>query len=282
MDITIIFSILFIFQFTVIQSARILAFYPTPSFSHQIVFRSLTDELVKRGHHITVVTPDPKYPKGKSPQNLTEIDVHDLSYSMWNEALIRLNSDEHKTDLRDDLIDIFKLSSNVFKAQIQTPEFRKIIQKKEKYDLVLMEAYIKPALVLSHIFKAPLIKVSSLGGLKDNYDAVGVPTHLFLYPSPIQQKIYNMSKIDKLKQLYETWSFSRLLSKVDEEDNNMLKSMFGPDTPTIGELFNNVDMFIVNNHPIWIDNQPVPPNVVFINGMHIPPPQRLPMVSYNK
>lgn len=275
-----LFIILISILFTNIRPAKILAVYPTPSISHQVVFRCLTDELIKRGHHVTVVTTDPKYPKGKSPQNLTEIDVHDLSYSIWKEEIIRLSSEESKSDLRDSMLDIFKLASSVFQAQLQTSEFKEIIRKKEKYDLLLVEAYFRPLLVLSHIFKVPLIQVSSLGGLKDNYDAVGAPTHLFLYPSVLQQKLYNMSNLDKLKHLYQTWNFNRQLGKINEEDNKWLKSMFGPDTPTTDELFNNVDLLMTNNHPIWVDNQPVPPNVVYINGLRIPQLQVLPKVSF--
>lgn len=45
------------------ESARILAVYPTPSISHQVVFRPLMQELAKRGHDVVVITADPAFQK---------------------------------------------------------------------------------------------------------------------------------------------------------------------------------------------------------------------------
>lgn len=65
-----------------VHSARILAWFPSPSISHQVVFRPVTQELAKRGHEVVVITTDPAFPPGQAPSNLTEIDVHDMSYNI--------------------------------------------------------------------------------------------------------------------------------------------------------------------------------------------------------
>ncbi|CAH0715012.1 unnamed protein product, partial [Brenthis ino] len=264
--------VLFVVQFVHIKSARILAVYPTPSISHQVVFRSLTDELIKHGHQITVVTTDPKYPKGQSPTNLTEIDMHDLSYGIWRDVLLRSKSADHESTA---LEIIFRGSSNVFKAQLNTQEFQDIIKKGE-YDLLMLEAYLKPVLVLSEIFKVPVILVSSLGAVNENFRAVGVPTHPFIYPSPVQRKIYNLTNLEKLQQWYDHWTMENIFSAIDVDDDKMLKSLFGPEIPYIDKLLNNIDMLMINTHPIWLENQPVPPNTIYIGGLHLKPPQDLP------
>jgi glucuronosyltransferase len=41
------------------DSARILGIFPTPSFSHQIVFQTIMKALVARGHQVTVISTDP-------------------------------------------------------------------------------------------------------------------------------------------------------------------------------------------------------------------------------
>ncbi|KAJ8727685.1 hypothetical protein PYW07_001804 [Mythimna separata] len=69
----------YIFVLNQVDAERILAYFPTPSISHQVVFRPLTEALARRGHEVTVVTTDPAFPKGGTPPNLTEIDVHNLS-----------------------------------------------------------------------------------------------------------------------------------------------------------------------------------------------------------
>ncbi|KOB64163.1 UDP-glycosyltransferase UGT33F2 [Operophtera brumata] len=78
--------------FTVVNGAKILAVWPTPSISHQVVFRPLTEELARRGHEVTVITTDPAFEKGKAPPNLREIDLHDLSYNIRSSRVFDLST----------------------------------------------------------------------------------------------------------------------------------------------------------------------------------------------
>jgi hypothetical protein len=41
------------------KAARILGIFPTPSFSHQLPFQAIMKALASRGHHITVISPNP-------------------------------------------------------------------------------------------------------------------------------------------------------------------------------------------------------------------------------
>lgn len=49
--------ILFLSVVKVCKSANILAIYPTPAVSHQVVFQKITQDLLERGHNLTVLTP---------------------------------------------------------------------------------------------------------------------------------------------------------------------------------------------------------------------------------
>ncbi|CAG9568601.1 unnamed protein product [Danaus chrysippus] len=66
------------------------------------------------------------------------------------------------------------------------------------------------------------------------------------------------------------------MMEMEAKDNILLEKLFGSDIPTLHELANNVDLLFLNVHPIWIDNQPVPPNVVFIGGIHKQPSDEIP------
>ncbi|KPJ13398.1 Ecdysteroid UDP-glucosyltransferase [Papilio machaon] len=139
------------------ESARILAMFPTPSISHQVVFRPLTQELAKRGHEVIVITPDPAYPKGQAPKNLTEIDVHDISYSKFKILMERIK------DVARDVIKqvevIIDSNNAVFEEQMKTESVQEILKYKDDYfDLILVEACMRPAIGLSYVFKAPIIQ----------------------------------------------------------------------------------------------------------------------------
>ncbi|XP_045454958.1 UDP-glucosyltransferase 2-like [Melitaea cinxia] len=260
------------------EAAKILGVFPIPSISHQVVFRKITQELVKKGHEVTVITPDPAFPEGNGPANLKEIDVHDVSYAFWQSIFqSKYKAGIHNTPSFSELREGTKLFSYLLHIQIETPMVRELItNKNNKFDLILVEAVMRPALVFSHIFKAPVILMSSFGAIFNNHDIMGSLTHPILYPSTLQFKIYNLTFWEKIEalRLHYTYEYASYLNEFDE--HQILQQDFGSDVPAIKELYNNVHMLFLNIHPVWADNQPVPPGVVFMGGIHQLPQKELP------
>lgn len=48
---------LFLALFSLCNGANILAIFPMPSYSHQLVYQTLAQGLANRGHNVTVVSP---------------------------------------------------------------------------------------------------------------------------------------------------------------------------------------------------------------------------------
>ncbi|XP_045762945.1 uncharacterized protein LOC123865767 [Maniola jurtina] len=263
---------------TNVESARILAVFPFPSISHQVVFRKLTQELANKGHDITVITPDPAFPKGGAPSNLKEIDLHEISYKTWQKIFqddfnVEKNSFKSFSEIRRMSI----LMRNLFRTQLQTPEVQQLLSNKtQNFDLILLEGLIYPGLVFSHIYKSPIILVSSLGAVYNSEKIMGSPTHPLLYPPPLHERIYNLTVWEKIQVLYYHYSVEYALYLNEADDNNFIRQNFGPEIPPINELYNNVDMLFINIHPIWADNQPVPQNVIYMGGIHQSPEKELP------
>lgn len=276
-----IFICLFLFVnvIVIIKSAKILGVFPMPSISHQSVFRKLTHELANHGHQVTVITPDPAYPKNKSPNNLIEIDVRNVSYSLKKQIL---QSMDHK-----DVLNLSKekqfagLLSNIFQAQFSVPEVQDIYLNRNnvKFDLILLEENVRTELILSYVYKAPVILISSLAATINVYEAIGAPTHPILYPTVYYQRLYNLTLYEKIKILWR--SFEKRCEDIflEKNDNFIIKKYFGSHAPTLSELYNNINMVFVNIHPIWVDNQPVPPGLVYMGGIHQAETKELPKVS---
>ena len=268
-----------VFQIFVADAARILAVYPVPSISHQITFRPITMELIKRGHEVVVITADPMFKKGEAPKNLTEIDVHDISYKVWEE-FVNL-SKGGRGDLISQARSGIEVLVNTIDAELSNKEVKEIIQgKKGKFDLLLTEAVIRPALAFSHVYKVPLIQVSSFGAMWNNYQVIGAPTHPFLYPGSVAQRIYNMTIYEKLSQLYNNYMMDSVYASMEDTENKMVRKHFGPDVPDLNELENNVDMLFLNINPIWEGSRPVPPSVIHLGGLPEKPHKELPQVSF--
>lgn len=261
------------------EAARILGVFPVASISHQVVFRPITQALAKRGHDVTVITPDPAFPKGGTPANLTEIDVHDISYAIWADTFMGLPKG-HKKDLLINFQGYIESILLMFEAQLKDKQVQDLINDKtQKFDLILVESAIRPALIFSHIYKAPVILISSLGAFFDNDEVIGAPVHPMLYPNGLRQKLNNLSLWEKIKELYLHYNIVKMGENSRIMENEMLKSVLGPNTPTTEELSENVHMLFLNIHPVFEGIRPVPPSVVFMGGLHVNPQQEIPKVS---
>ncbi|KAL4716787.1 hypothetical protein ACJJTC_001943 [Scirpophaga incertulas] len=266
-----VLSILFVRN----ETARILAVYPTPSISHQVVFRQLTNELIRRGHEVLVITTDPEYSKGDAPINLTEIDVHEISYRKWREYLATTSSDDN--DLQTQTKVAFPLISEIFYHQMRAKEVEVVFEdKSKKFDLLLFEAYVKPVVALTHVLNIRAIQVSSFGAIMGIHGSFGAPVHPLLYPTSFRQRIYNLTFWEKLRELYNHYQLMNLMQSFESADNILVKRLFGPDIPDIKELMDNVDLLFLNTNPIWESNRPVPPAVIYMGGLHQKPVKELP------
>ncbi|KAI5632457.1 UDP-glucoronosyl and UDP-glucosyl transferase domain-containing protein [Phthorimaea operculella] len=258
-----------------VDSAKILAYIPTPSISHQAPFRSLFQELAKRGHDVNVITTDPAFPKGQTPPNLTEYDVHDVSYGTMLKQFQEM-SQGVKANLVNQIRHVMFMYVKLIDDQLNTTEMQTAIHGK-KYDLLMIEVTCRPALALAQLHKVPVILLNSLGAEYNILHVFGAPgTHPFLYPSMMQQRIYNLTVWEKLDNLYKLWQLSDVGEVTEDIENEMLKKYFGDNLPHVNDFFKNVDMLFLNTHPMFDDNRPLPPSVVYIWGINSKPQKELP------
>lgn len=262
-----------------INSARILAVFPTPSLSHQVAFQPVMNELVRRGHEVVVITTDSQYSKTESPKNFTEIDLHDVSYKIWKQALLAdiMGVEE---EIIYQMLKVYGAVVKVFDNQLNTHEVKEIVLKRKgEFDLLLTEGVVRPALAFSHVYKVPLIQMNSLGPVTFNDRHIGALTHPLLFPYPWHKKMYNLTMWDKVTNLYHHYKFKYHFDNyMAAYEDEVLRKHFGPDIPSVLELVNNIQMLILNVHPLWVDNQPVPPNVIYMNGIHMKQKKELPKV----
>ncbi|XP_045455074.1 UDP-glucosyltransferase 2-like [Melitaea cinxia] len=266
---------IFILLLVDIDGARILAYFPTPSISHQVVFRHVTKELAKRGHEVTVITTDP-LPKEEVPANLTEIDVHDVSYKHWEELFLVHTG--NRKDVNQQINIIFEKMATTIKIQMDTPAVQKALSKKHKkyFDLLLLEAMYRPLLGIGHMFDAPIVHISSFGGVPSMYGIYGAPTHPLLYPTASRQRSYNLTLWEKAVELFRHLALEYKISSMLEFDYQEMKKAFGNDIPSIEQLASKIKLLLLNEHPIWASNRPVPPNIEFIGGIHQSEEKELP------
>lgn len=84
--------------------------------------------------------------------------------------------------------------------------------------------------------------------------------------------------MDKISELYRQYLFESIFFEAEKFENQAVKKIFGPETPVLKDLDNNIDLALLNVHPLWEMNRPVPPGIVYLGGLHQKPQEELPKV----
>lgn len=163
------------------ENARILGIFPTPSISHQVVFRALMKALSERGHHLTIMTTDPFVTDNP---NVTQIDWND-SYDIFRRGLNFVDHKEAKKSEIDLLENFIDLSFKMMEEQLNNPEVQKLINGKVsmKFDVVFVEYlnYLTYSAFAEH-FDAPLVGITSLDTLTVAHEAMGNNANPIVHP----------------------------------------------------------------------------------------------------
>lgn len=146
----------FLYIATPMETAKILAIIPIPSYSHQIPYRLLWTTLSRKGHEVVVLTTDPI--NDPNLTNLTEIDFQSHYKLIKNLNFVR-NMKSH-TWLSTVRTQFWRLVREFLENIYEHPEVRKMYvpDSDKKFDVVIVETVKTPGLyALAHRFKAPLI-----------------------------------------------------------------------------------------------------------------------------
>ncbi|AKN81078.1 edysteroyd udp transferase [Lonomia obliqua multiple nucleopolyhedrovirus] len=260
------------------NAANILAVFPTPAYSHHVVYKVYVQALLSRCHNVTIIKPTLQLDYNNNNNNrhavatndtlcgkITEINA-DMSTKQF-EKLISKSAIFRKRGVVSDVDTViatnYKGLIEMFKDQFDNSHVKDLVRNKQTFDLIIVEAFAEYALVFGHIFSpAPVIQIAPGYGLAENFETAGaVSRHPIYYPN-IWRSNFEKSHKNVLTEIKLYKEFQVLTGM----SNTMLKQQFGPTTPTIQELRNNVELLLLNVHPIFDNNRPVPPSVQYLGG----------------
>lgn len=267
-----------VIRFVNISAYRILGVFPTPSISHQVVFRPLMRALAEKGHDVYVMTPNPMYTKLNAPANYTEIDVGELSYTFLMDFVTKFDTDTK------DSIGFLRAASfsllELFEKQYNTKEMQDLINGEKEFDLAIIETSFACVNAIGYKLNVPIIQITSYSTVYLVFEMFGAVTHPFIYPEFYNKRTADLSFWEKIEILGSNLMFRYLIEwELFAKQKEVLKNNFGLDPPTFKELDDALDMLFLNVNPLWDHNRPVPPNVVYLGGMHQKPYKSLPNVS---
>lgn len=248
------------------NAARILAIVPTPSYSHQIAFRPLWKELLRRGHHVVVLTTDPI--KDPTLTNLTEVDLQ----SSYDHVLGKYDIDEIITKNKNNPLLFMrawiKFTTEQTDYVLSHPEVHNIIRNKdERFDLVMAEMPFPAMLAFSERFDCPSILIASMEATSVFHNLMGNPIHPVVYPDvmlPFDKTLsFKERVISTLFVVFREYMFEQVQLEIYQ---GFTKRYFRENRKTIRDLLGEVSMLFTNDNPILSINRPLGPNTISFGG----------------
>ncbi|XP_057380721.1 UDP-glucosyltransferase 2-like [Daphnia carinata] len=274
MSVSAIVMLLTLFSSKTANGSNILFLSPITAPSHSNFFKPVVNALVDRGHSVT-------FWNGLKPQsNLNQTNLRLL----YSPQLEKFNIDhEVKFQDRNNQFQLFFNMANrleIFcKAIYQDPIFHQLMNTKEKYDLIIVEAILNDCVLpLIRILDAPLIYMNGIAPTPWLLDIVGSPLAIEHFPNPglsftdemnLHQRVFNT--ISTLVVLYfRHWFMTPVVDRI-------ARDMLGDNLTNVKEIESHyLSLLIINTHFSINYQIPTSSAVIEAGGLHCVPPQPLP------
>lgn len=181
----------------VIQTSKILVFFPVPNTSHFKVCEGISLALANAGHTVTMVS------AYEYPTNLSNLMVHVLTGAVERHAETKkgLVLDDLKSIGLKDLIAIIKSNEDTVQFDLSRPSVSQIMAN-STFDLIIVELFGEQALLgLGQHFGAPMIAVSTFGASSWTNDLVGNPSPPSYVPHAFSSYPSKMNFLERMNNL---------------------------------------------------------------------------------
>ncbi|KAK6641226.1 hypothetical protein RUM44_012935 [Polyplax serrata] len=267
---------------TVVHGADILAVFTIPSVSHQIVYRSLTMELNRRGHRLTVITPNPV--RNSKLKNYREIDVS-FQYELWNREMVANPKDLSIVNSFPEIfIFLFSMiSPEMCRSYLSHPDVRSFLQEKRKFDLLITEFGVNPCVYgFSKLSDYKHVGIYSFQTTPVVHANIGNPTAASFITDPFFPYSDSMSFLQRIRLLLFQAFVWAAYSYTMWSQNVIAKDHFGSEIPHLVDIERNLSLLLVNSHFSLFYPRSNVPNLVEIGGppfhLYVSEPQPLPQV----
>ncbi|CAH0395928.1 unnamed protein product [Bemisia tabaci] len=276
MDYKLIFVIISIILSALETSGyKILGLFPYVGQSHDVMFKSIMNELVKRGHVVDVLS---HYPREKSMYNYTDLSVLGSVPLPNNQASFETPVIS-KLDIFNAL-EMFWFHSAIEKHErvMKSAVAQALIKSEKRYDLIITESFATD-MVIGFVdkFKVPFVLLSSCALPPWTSDIVANPQNPAFVPvftSRFSSRMSFAERVINAGQLF--LSLVSWYGLIVPANQRIIREHFGNDAPPILDTLKNASLVLSNTHPTIHGARPLAANVIDVGGVHIEPAKKLP------
>lgn len=246
------------------NALNILGIFPYHGKSHFIVFRVFLQELIRKGHNVTVIS---HYPEKNPPQN-----YHDISLAgsiRATEDSLPVEKRTYKTLIEVSLYLTFAGKENC-EVMLANKQVRSLVDAKQKFDVIVVEQFNSDcALGLAYKLNAPVVGMTSHVLMPWHYNRYGIAYN----PSYVSFHFMEGGTKPTLCQRVERAVFDAYFKLIyylvtQRSDQNTLAKYYN-DIPPLEELAREIKFLLISHHFTLTGPSLLPPNVIEVGGYHV-------------
>jgi glucuronosyltransferase len=255
------------------NGARILAASFMSSKSHMIAYEPLLEELAKRGHEVTVLSPILSKSNSTNPRQILTFDMDLFLEHMPDMFDMKLKGETQNPFVMIDAFDQF------CRKTYALPQVMALLD--EKFDLIIHEPFMNECTAgYIHKFNTSLILMSTMSIPSEVVRELGNPSPPSFIPNTFTKfenkmnfyeraiNLFTELMLTGIQRLYFTPKMEALYREVLND----------PNLPGVQDLIRNASLAFSVSHFSLSGSRPFMPDVIEIGGMHMHAPKPLPKV----
>nr|XP_012616450.2 UDP-glucuronosyltransferase 2B31-like [Microcebus murinus] len=262
--------------------------WPT-EYSHWMNMKTILDELVQRGHEVTVLTHSASIlvdPKQKTsikfevfPTSVTKSDFEDIFIQLIDKWIYDLPKDtfwSYFSQVQEIMWIFYEIMMKICKDAVLNKKLMTRLQE-SKFDVVLADAFGPCGELLAEILKTPLVySLRFSPGYQYEKSGGGLlfpPSYVPIVMSELSDQMTFMERVKSMIYvLYFDFWFQTINVK---EWDQFYSEVLGRPT-TFYETMKKADMWLIRTYWDLEFPRPLLPNVHFVGGLHCKPAKPLP------
>jgi len=254
-----------------VNSANILVLTFFSTKSHKLTYLPLIEELGKRGHNVTMISPVKPM---KEMKNVHEIFTFDVDALLKRSNFNGFDMKEKGQPVDPSLM--MGMIKEVCEKSYDLPIVVELLN--QKFDLVFLQPMFNECILgliyrlqIPFILFTPVSIPSWIGNkIGANFPSSITPNVLLGYPPEMNfyQRFVNLG-MDTVVQMYMNIWYDSMTEKI-------YRDKLGQDIPSINEIYTNASLVLSNGHFSLTPPKPYFPDVIDVGGIHSRPAKPIP------
>ncbi|XP_012864474.1 PREDICTED: UDP-glucuronosyltransferase 2B31-like isoform X1 [Dipodomys ordii] len=258
-------------------------------YSHWLNVKIILDELVQRGHEVTVLTSSAavhvdsgksspfKFETFPTPLTTKEFERHfKHSVNIWTYEFPKYSIWKLYSKMQSMFEEHSDVLESLCKYMIFNEKLRKTLQE-SKFDVLLADPVVPCGELLAELLKIPLVySLRFFPGNEYEKQCGGLPFPPSYVPVALSELSDRMSFMERVKNMMNVIFFDLYFQTFNEKKWNQFYSEVLGRPTTILELMAKADIWLIRTYWDFDFPRPLLPNFEFVGGLHCKPAKPLP------